>query len=600
MIRALVLDLSLTDSRPSYHHYCSIALAEALRAQPGVEAAWCAEPWTALALAREHRCNLLVAVSHGAYPDVLLARLGAVCGTALLWLPLPPDAAPPGLNRFDRVFVGEARSYAPDAEILEPAASEKFSLFPISGISHYDVFHACGTRPLPGEVGRVWRMSETRGAALEAIKLPGEDAFDRLGRVAPRELARFANLSRASVFDAPAVGRGHFLLTLMESALAGAPLLVERSLVEWLPDWLAGRDFLVFDSHAMLVRHLADLREHPRKREALAHAAQTKVLGQHLYHHRASRMLAYWRDRQESPPSRPLRVLHLVSGKPDRGRGGCFGRLADSLLNGEPSRFTHLIYTSHGRGRVAHLLAGDGRVSRRFAFPDFLAPGRLICADRENALARVLIDANIDLVHVHDLAKHVPSLPIMARAMGVPVVWSAHDYRPLCHNADLIDYQGRLCQPAERSADECDTCLERGHGFERRRQGFRRTVWNAWLGQCDALVFPGASVWRLHADLLPEVARHRRVIRLDDASELATPEGASEVVRLHALYRELAGDWRWQKLEGDTADVEPLSLGRLGHVQVLYRWARQGSRWLGTLVRVYKQVAERAGGRKSP
>jgi hypothetical protein len=598
MIRALVLDLSLSDSRPSYHHYCSIALTEALRVQHEVESACCAEPWMALALAREQRCNLLIALGDGAFPDLLLARLCHVCGTALLWLPLPPDAAPSCLPHFDRVFVGEACAYAPRAEILEPAASEKFSLFPVTSSHYYDVFHACGRHPLPDASGRIWRMRATRGAASEQVKLPDEDAFDRLGRVAPRELARFANRSLASVFDAPAAGRSPCLLTLIESALAGSAILVEQSLLDWLPDWLPERDLLAFDSHAMLVRQLADLRQHPQKRAALAQAAQAKVQGRHLYLHRASRLLAGWQDRQAAPSHRPLRVLHLVSGKPKRGREGCFDRLDGNLLAAEPAGFAHLIYTS--RGRVSHLLDHDGSVSRRFAFPDFLSPGRLTCKDREAALAKVLIDAEIDVVHVHDLAKHVPSLPIMARALGVPVVWSAHDYRPLCHNADLIDYRGLHCTPTERSADQCDTCLERGHGFERRRQGFRRTVWNSWLGQYDALVFPNALAWQLHADLLPEVARHRRVIRLDAVAGSATPGTTSEVALLHALYLELAGDWRWRQPAGDTADFEPLSLTRLGYLQVPYRWTRQGSRWVRALLRIYRRVVEPAGKELSP
>ena len=51
-----------------------------------------------------------------------------------------------------------------------------------------------------------------------------------------------------------------------------------------------------------------------------------------------------------------------------------------------------------------------------------------------------------DVVHVHHLTGFGVGLLACARAHGVPVVMTLHDYWPLCPRGQMIDVEGDLCE----------------------------------------------------------------------------------------------------------------------------------------------------------
>ncbi len=75
--------------------------------------------------------------------------------------------------------------------------------------------------------------------------------------------------------------------------------------------------------------------------------------------------------------------------------------------------------------------------------------GRAIYSREARAkFRRLLARVRPDLVHVQNLHGHLtPSVILEARAQGLPVVWTLHDYKLICPNATFLnDRTGEICE----------------------------------------------------------------------------------------------------------------------------------------------------------
>lgn len=75
----------------------------------------------------------------------------------------------------------------------------------------------------------------------------------------------------------------------------------------------------------------------------------------------------------------------------------------------------------------------------------------------ERAFAEVLTAARPDVVHIHDLGGLPSSLIDVARARGVAVVMTLHDYHALCPVVKLYDVDRNVCL-RERPGHQCARC----------------------------------------------------------------------------------------------------------------------------------------------
>lgn len=129
----------------------------------------------------------------------------------------------------------------------------------------------------------------------------------------------------------------------------------------------------------------------------------------------------------------------------------------------------------------------------------------------EAAFRRVLHRFTPDLVHVHDLGGLPSSLLEIARAEGLPVVMTIHDYHPLCPTVKLYDAHDRIClrsDPGEMCAVCCadapgDNQIELGLTLWYARQQLRTRIpaLDSALGSA-----PGRSVSRTGAGLMDRLA----------------------------------------------------------------------------------------------
>jgi glycosyltransferase involved in cell wall biosynthesis len=107
----------------------------------------------------------------------------------------------------------------------------------------------------------------------------------------------------------------------------------------------------------------------------------------------------------------------------------------------------------------------------------------------ENIFSEILREYRISLVHFHHLLRQVPSLPGLSRAMGVPTVFSVHDYYPVCDEYNLLDSTGQYCGVLEKGFINCDSCLYLIRGYKLGSQKKRITQFSRALLQSDRVIF---------------------------------------------------------------------------------------------------------------
>lgn len=82
----------------------------------------------------------------------------------------------------------------------------------------------------------------------------------------------------------------------------------------------------------------------------------------------------------------------------------------------------------------------------------------------ERAFAVALREARPDVIHVQELAGLPSSLIEKAKAAGLPVVMSLHDYSPLCATVRLLDGSGTRCMRLDVGEDCARNCAAAPHG----------------------------------------------------------------------------------------------------------------------------------------
>ncbi|MGM0988741.1 MAG: glycosyltransferase [Pseudomonadota bacterium] len=195
------------------------------------------------------------------------------------------------------------------------------------------------------------------------------------------------------------------------------------------------------------------------------------------------------------------------------------------------------------RGRLMQLLLFCNGAylpldSHRLATPVAPLPHRSEEYDR--VVGQWLQRYRIDLVHVRHLAWNSLGVFSVARAQGVPVVFSLHDFYPLCPSVKLLDEQRRYCAGrCTASRGECPSELWPA----RQMPPLKHAAINPWQAQfaealagCDALVTTTAQARDTLLARMPALeARRWRVIphgRDLAMQDLAVPPSAEEPLRV--------------------------------------------------------------------
>jgi len=139
--------------------------------------------------------------------------------------------------------------------------------------------------------------------------------------------------------------------------------------------------------------------------------------------------------------------------------------------------------------------------------------------ERECAFSELLIKHHIQLVHIHHLSGHPPELATVAKNLGIPVIYSAHDYFGICHVSNLLNDKDRYCHPETLEMKDCDQCLHSQYGLLGGSQLTRRGYWEELLLSLDGLIFNTIGSLRLFQNIYPSLAIHPQISLMPVAIE---------------------------------------------------------------------------------
>ena len=506
--RVLLLD---TKSQNPNHYIC-LSIAEALKENAEVESVYKVTLGNAISVARQYDCNLFFAFDGEELHREICDRLRTICGCSVLWVTEDPYELPVNLRNaelFDLVFTNDSGSvgaYGDKGIHLPLAACKDIQYHPVipDEQCRYDLFFA-GTA-WPNRVDLIRRLaSELAGLktkialstnphipAVELDMAPSAYAW----RTPNSEFARLANLSRAVLGlhrdystspGAPTVAATPGP-RIFEVAMAGGFQLADGSLPEIGRYFRVDKEIVTYSDAEDCVRKLRHFLNHPEQRLAIARAAQARVLAEHTYHHRVQHVMDALRIHAQRPvssqqplPGKPriLMVTHNMMGK---GSWGGVEVYQDWIRRSLSSRYEIWFYAAvaGSGGRQYALLNEQLEEIERLKFDHPVDNVVLSCQQREREFSKILLEKQIAIVHFQHLLGHVPSLPLIARTLGVPTIISLHDYYAVCDHFTLVGMTGQYCGVENQTESGCDLCL--GHtlnarpGSQARRRGFYRRV----------------------------------------------------------------------------------------------------------------------------
>jgi glycosyltransferase involved in cell wall biosynthesis/spore maturation protein CgeB len=565
--------LLLDTKRSNPNHYLCIALREELAAHPQVDRVVAAGYGEAVHRAQAEQCNLFIAFDGEEMHRETCARLAAVCGRSLLWVTEDPYEV--GVNvangaLFDLVFSNDSASlarYGAKGRHLPLAASPLLHRLEVraDGDCRYDLFFA-GTA-WPNRVALLKRMmGELDGIKLK-LALPHNEHLPKPDLPLPpssyswrtpnNQFVRFANASRVVLslhreFTAAADGAPMAATPgprLFEVALAGGFQLVDLALDETRRYFDEGREFIGFNNDGEAIEQLRHYLAHPEERIAIARAAQAKALAVHTYAQRAEVLLAEAATLPARPmaPAAPattshrlrvLQVTHNIVGVPPYGGVEVYQDMMAKQLAAEVECYFYVPDRSVD-GSICRLYVQDADGYREIEALRFSGPSTqdaLTCPERERAFAGLLGKYGIEVVHFQHFIGHVPSLPYIARALGVATMMSLHDYYPVCSQFNLIGADGRFCQAETRSEAECDICLRHIRQAQPGSQACRRAFFGRLLQHIDVLQANTSEVVDRYRAIFPALAAHPQFeamgVPSTDLARQAAPPALAKPLRV--------------------------------------------------------------------
>lgn len=148
----------------------------------------------------------------------------------------------------------------------------------------------------------------------------------------------------------------------------------------------------------------------------------------------------------------PRRVVHLVHGWPPFATGGT-ELFARHLALFQAARRDVAVWarlSEPGRGKGEAIELADGGVRVRLVVNDFrqrdpVSRNAIHDAAFAAGFDRFLEETRPGLLHVHHLAGHAATLPLLARRRGIPVVFQLQDWWLPCARVNMRDAAGAPC-----------------------------------------------------------------------------------------------------------------------------------------------------------
>ncbi|QDH16621.1 glycosyltransferase [Swingsia samuiensis] len=499
--------------------YLTLAIERAARSLFGHDQVVVADNMSLGGIAASGEHDVLICLDAQRINLALIKRVRPAFKTMILWTfedPFMRDFNVQNADLFDFVFTNDpscAEYYHGKGHYLPLAASRSIHERKVLSANEleYDIFFA-GTM-WPNRVETLRRVIAAFPDAKLKLICPGNEYLPPL----PADLAElaiqrpisheafidFANVSAVTltmfrdyashgdVSQATAPGPRFF-----ELGLAGTAQVVEA------PESMATAHFETVDGISLartpdaVVDAVARLLESKTNRRKAAQASQKSVINHHLYEHRLGLMRditgAHFgrRKAKDVVPverRRRLRVLmctHSTIHEQAWGGVEVYQQALCSLMGREIEFFYWL-----RRGAFCRLTTASGQELERFDVPEVGWQDAMNDAPEEMAFSSVISQYNIDIVHFQHLGHHALSLPIIAKANGTGVIFSAHDFWLVSSRYNLLNHELKYVEEEVYSVLAADITLKAAENVDYGGEQTRRAFVAKMLHSVDAIMF---------------------------------------------------------------------------------------------------------------
>ena len=556
------LSILLLDTEPRTHNrYLVLAIADALRRHPATARVHVAGHADALADFTDRDFDTLIAFGGARAHAPVVGRLANLARTSVLWTtedPYERAANVSGSTGFDLVFTNDRASvaaYHGRARHLPLAASSLFhDLAVIEDDARYlyDLLFI-GTA-WPNRVATLNNLSTKLPRELKfKVALPWnehigppdltDDVLITDWRCGNRDFALLANRSRIVLtlpraFSSARADQATGSTPpprLFETALSGGYQVVVSPEPETSEYYAPGAEIALCTDESAAIEAIMAALARPDQRIAHARAAQDRTRAEHLYEHRVAEILGGVLEHRRASAERssgamaPTRTILMVTHNRAGYRPGGGVEVYQELLGELGGEYQVLfLFPTFRDGHWALRLEGVD-VEETHAC-GAVAPPCSTDPFIEGLFQRILFEHRVDLVHIHHLM-HLPlSLPLIARACGVPSVYHVHDHYLICERWLLLDHAGQFCDVVNRGSHQCDACLVAGNdyppGSKARRDGFMELV----TGAIDAFVTSTPETARSLCRFFPGIP-DERVVEIEMVSPSPLASGAAPAPR---------------------------------------------------------------------
>ena len=526
----------LLDTKPSDpNHYICLSIFEVLKNYPDVDLVCKASFGNAVKTAQEMRCNIFFAFCGQGLNFEICRRLKEICGYAILWVTEDPYELHVNLQAveiFNKIFTNDSGctlAYGQKGVHLPFAASKTIQYIPVCEDENclYDIFFAGTAWPnrveiirkisklLDGKI-RIKLAMPTNQYLPKITNFPYPESFYNW-RMSNIEFANFANKSRITLGlhrDFSAVnGTPTMALTpgprVFEVAMAGGFQLIDGSLPEIAKYFVPNSEITLFDTEKDCLDKIQFYLNNPKSRVEIAKAAQQRVLSEHSYQNRINEIMnVIQQDRSETKLIqvfedalvRPkiLYVSHNIFGRGSWGGVEVYQEFLRKNLNEQYEIYFFVPADSTYLVQDYHLLDADLNVIESFHFESPCLENVLVSLEMERAFSSILARYDIQLVHIQHLLKHSPGIISVAKALGIPVIYTWHDYFGMCKNFHLIPpmniQDGGYCKIEKSTINQCDLCLNASEKIPMGSQSIRREHFYRILNTVDVMHFPSKDI----------------------------------------------------------------------------------------------------------
>lgn len=550
---AIIYNTNYTHN-PNY--YLTLAFERAAKVILGDDNVVVADNMTLARLAASGEHDVLICIDGQRINMELMRRVRPAFRTMIFWAfedPFMVSFNAENVGLFDYVFTNDPSCvpfYHGKGHYLPLAASQSFherKVKPAAELS-YDIFFA-GTM-WPNRVETLRRVITAFPDARLKLVCPGNEYLPPLpADLADLALQRpisheafidFANASAVTltmfrdyashgdVGQATAPGPRFY-----ELALAGTAQVVEAG--EQLNE-----DYIKEVAGIGLARNVEEvvaqidvLLSNRALRRRQATAAQKAVLDAHLYEHRLRRMM----EVTGADFSRKTQVTPVLTGRRARLRvlmcthstiheqawGGV--EVYQQTISSTLLRDAEFFYWLHRDG-MCRLTDASGREIESFDVPDTGWLDTLCDGTEEMAFSAAISQYNFDIVHFQHLGHHCLSLPLIAKANGAGVVFSAHDFFLISSRYNLLNHELRYFEDDIKWVLSADISLKRSDNVEFGGEQTRRAFVAHMLDSVDAILFGTEHSRHLTHTIYPRLDNKMSLVLGIPSPETTAPVGA--------------------------------------------------------------------------